>query len=145
MTTITQRFRSLIANRKQNKNPDWARIEEPENFLKNVELTFIVLIITGLFGSLAMHFLASPADAVTGFANFLHQYGDDFNKVYASFSVALLAMVNLLLLVIFILFGHSDEDDVVEMLADFDAAFNERIAEVEQSVNEKLDTIINNG
>jgi hypothetical protein len=141
MSTLTSRFKSFIANRKQNKNPDWARIEEPENFLKNTFLTVIVLVLTGLFGALAANILASPDEAMLRFVQFLRGYGTDFDKVYASFSVALIAMINLLLLVIFIVFGHSDEDDVVEMLSDFDAAINERIAEVEHTITERLDDI----
>jgi uncharacterized membrane protein len=128
-------------NAKRKKNPDWSRIEEPENFLKNVFLTVITLIITGVLGTLAINILSSPDDALVRFANFLHNYGDDFNKVYAAFSVALMAMVNLLVLIIFIMFGHSDEDDVVEMLSDFDAAFNERLAETEHILGEKLDDL----
>jgi hypothetical protein len=143
MATLSNRIRSFLikANRNVKKNKDWARIEEPDNFLKNVFITIIVMVLTGLFGSLALNILASPDEAMLRFVQFLRSYGSDFNTVYASFSVALLAMINVLLLVIFIVFGHSDEDDVVEMLSDFDAAINERIAEVEHTINERLDDI----
>jgi hypothetical protein len=143
MTTLAFRIKSTL-NRLgtgKKKNADWARIEEPESLLRGIFLSALVIVLNGLFATLAANLLSSPDDAMMRFATWLKIYGNDFNTAYASFSIALLSLINMLLLVIFLVFGHSDEDDVVEMISDLDAAINERLAEVEHTINERLDDI----
>ena len=143
MITLAVRIKSTL-NRLgtgKKKNADWARIEEPDSLLRGIFLSVVVLLLTGFFSALAMNLLISPDDALMRFASWLKIYGNDFNAAYASFSIALISLINMLLLVVFLVFGHSDEDDVVEMLSDLDAAINERLAEVEHTINERLDDI----
>lgn len=143
MTTLAFRIKSIL-NRLgtgKKKNADWARIEEPDTLLRGVFLSVAVLVITGLFSALAMNFLVSPDDALIRFALFLKGYGNNFSTTYANFSIALITLINLTLLVIFIVLGHSDEDDVIEMISDLDAAFNERLSEMEHVIVNRIDDL----
>jgi hypothetical protein len=52
-----------------------------------------------------------------------------------------IVMVDLMVATIFMFFSTADNDDVIEMISDLDANFQERIVELENSFNEKLENI----
>lgn len=136
------RIRTALKNRK--KNPGWARVEEPETFLRDAQMVIYGVTITAflvIFTWVAM--IGSPIQWV---AHFLYAMNSTlpFDQLYASFGVALIVLINVVVTVIFIMFANSNNDDIVEMISDLDANLQERIVEFENSVNTRLDEIKRN-
>lgn len=140
MATQTNLFKRLFTAKKSaKKNPDWARVEEPDTILKPVTFAVFGVLITSFLVILTYSMMMnSPIEMI---AYFLASFDGEFNELYASFAVALIVLTNLLVTVLFMFFSPADNDDIVEMLRDLDANFQERMVEHEQNTSEHLNRI----
>jgi low affinity Fe/Cu permease len=136
------RIRAALKNRK--KNPDWARVDEPETLLKGSQFAIFGVMITAFL--VIITWTVMIGDPVQWIAHFLFALHSPlpFNQLLASFGVAVIVLINMLVTVIFILFAPVNNDDIVEMISDLDANIQERIVELENGTNEKLDEIKRN-
>lgn len=141
--TATNIFKRLI-EKKKNKNPDWARVEEPDTIVKPVWLGIVGLVIAA-FSMLAAWnvMIASPISWIAYFLISLHS-DMPFTQLYAAFTSAVIVLVDLVVITIFMFFSTADNDDVIEMISDLDANFQERIVELDNGINQKLDDIKTN-
>jgi hypothetical protein len=138
--TATNIFKRLAA-RNKNKNPDWARVEEPDTIVKPVWIGVVGLVIAAFSMLAAWNVMTiSPIDWIAYFLVSLHSTMP-FTQLYAAFTSAVIVMVDLMVATIFMFFSTADNDDVIEMISDLDANFQERIVELENSFNEKLENI----
>jgi hypothetical protein len=138
--TATNIFKRLAA-RNKNKNPDWARVEEPDTIVKPVWIGVVGLVIAAFSMLAAWNVMTiSPIDWIAYFLVSLHSTMP-FTQLYAAFTSAVIVMVDLMVATIFMFFSTADNDDVIEMISDLDANFQERIVEHENSFNEKLENI----
>jgi hypothetical protein len=151
MTTTTQekvsgniftRIRTALKNRR--KNPDWARVDEPETLLMGSQYAIFGVMITAFL--IIITWTVMIGDPVQWVAHFLIALNSPlpFNQQLASFGAAVIVLINMLVTVIFILFAPASNDDVVEMISDLDANIQDRIVEFENGVNERLDEIKRN-
>lgn len=139
------RLRAAL-NKKREHRKEWARVEEPDQFLQNVFRTILTLVMTGLVGVMIYNVFSLPGGILAWIAAILVETADGapFEQVYAAFGLAVLALCYLLVLVLHIMLGHADNDDVIEMTGDMDANTQERLAELEHSITERLDRIERN-
>jgi len=138
-TNIFKRFTSTLKNKK--KNPDWARVDEPDSIARPAVFAIFGVMIAAFSVLMAFAVMTtSPAHVVASFLVSLHSELS-FTQLYAAFGGALIVMIDLVVTTIFMMFSPADNDDIVEMLSDLDANVQERIVELEQSFNEKLNEI----
>jgi hypothetical protein len=139
---IFTRIRAALKNKK--KNPDWARVDEPETLLMGSQYAIFGVMITAFLVIIA--WTAMIGDPIQWIAHFLFTLNSTlpFDQLLASFGGALIVLINMLVTVIFILFAPASNDDIVEMVSDLDANIQERIVEFESGVNERLDEIKRN-
>lgn len=140
--TATTFFKRLITPRK-NKNPDWARVEEPDTIVKPVWLGIVGMVIAAFSMLAAWNVMTvSPIEWI---ATFLVSLNSEmpFDQLYAAFTSAVIVLVDLLVITIFMFFSTPDNDDVIEMISDLDSNIQERIVELENSFNEKLEAFKN--
>lgn len=141
MTTQTNIFKRFItAMKTRKKNPDWARVEEPDQIARPAMYAIFGVLIAG-FSMLTAFIIVMTNDPILLIAQFLSSFGSDFASVYAAFGAAVIALCDLFVATLFMLLAPADNDDVVEMISDLDANVQERIVEMEQSFNEKLEAI----
>lgn len=137
METQNNILKRFFAGKK--KNPDWARVEEPDTIIKPVTFAVFGVLITAFLVLLTYSMMMnSPIEMI---AYFLASFDGEFNELYASFGVALIVLTNLLVTVLFMFFAPADNDDLVEMISDMDANTQERLVELENSVTEHLNRI----
>jgi hypothetical protein len=140
MTTLTlSRLRTIIKARK--KNPNWARVDEPDNILPSFTIMIFGLIMSAF--SMMLVYLFMTGQIETWIANFLAAQKTSlaFDELYAVFTAALVFLIDLLILFALALFRVPDGDDIVEMISDLDENLQERIVELENTVSQKLDRI----
>lgn len=139
---IFSRIKLALKNKK--KNSDWARVDEPDTFLKSFEFAIYGLFITAFLMLLAWAFMIN--DPVHWIAQLLASTNTPapFAERYASFGAALIFLVNLVVTIVFIMFANPDHSDIVEMISDLDSNFQERIVELDNKVSERLDEITRN-
>lgn len=137
MATQTSIFKRIFNNKK--KNPDWARVEEPDTFLQASLFGVIGVVITAFLVLLAYSLMMnSPIEMI---AYYLASFDGEFNELYASFGVAIIVLTNLFVTVLFMFFAPVSNDDIIEMIADLDANTQERFVELENNVTEHLNRI----
>lgn len=132
MTTQINFFKRLFAARPRKKNPDWARVEEPDTIARPAMFAIFGVLITGF--SMLAAFIVMTSDPIVLIAQFLASFGDDFTSIYAAFGAALIALVNLFIVTLFMFMAPADNDDVVEMISDLDANTQERFVEMENTI-----------
>jgi hypothetical protein len=142
MTTQTNIFKRIVANVKaKRKNPDWARVEEPDTIARPAVYAVFGILIVG-FSALAAFIVmtSSPLEAI---ALFLASFNSDlpFTELYAAFGAAVIVLVDLVVMTLFMLLAPADNDDLVEMISDLDANTQERFIELENTINEKLHSL----
>jgi hypothetical protein len=140
MTTATNFFKRLIARKDAKKNPDWARVEEPDRF-DMVTLSLIGIIITAFLILLAQIVLTNNMVEVTAYYLASFDTAMTFNERLAALGVGLITFINLFITMIFVLFAPVSNDDIVEMISDMDANTQERFVELENNVTEHLNRI----
>jgi hypothetical protein len=141
-TTTFKTFFKRIAARK--KNPDWARVEEPDEIIKPVLFGIVGMTIAAFSMMAAWTMMTiSPMEWIASFLVSLHS-DLPFEKLYATFASAVIVLVDLLIMIVFIFFGTPDNGDVIEMISDLDSNTQERIVELDNTLNEKLDAIKRN-
>jgi hypothetical protein len=139
---IFTRIREWKKNRK--KNPDWARVEEPETILRDAQIVIYGIVITAFLVLAAWTvMIASPVQWIARFLSSLHS-PLPFDQLYASFGISVIVLINVFVTVVWVMFGQASHDDIVEMISDMDSNTQERIVELENSVNEKLEAIHRN-
>src|SRR5689334_5733732 len=133
------RIRASLKNRK--KNPDWARVEEPDMIMRPVQFIIMSLILISFLMLFAIYLM--NGNLVQWVAAFLFSLNSplSFTELYAAFSAAIVFLICFPVMLLLILTMQPDNDDIVEMMSDLDANFQERIVELENNVNEKLDAI----
>lgn len=140
MTTQTNPLKRFFASVKtRKKNPDWARVEEPDQIARPAMYAIFGVLITGF--SMLTAFIVMTNDPIVLIAGFLSSFGSDFASVYAAFGAALIALCDLFVATLFMLLAPADNDDVVEMISDLDANIQERIVELENNFNERIDRV----
>lgn len=138
-TNLFKRFAVSLKNKK--KNPEWARVDEPDTIARPAVFAVFGMLIIAFTVLLAFIVMTtSPVHAVAAFLASLHS-SLPFNQLYAAFGAALIVMIDLVVMTLFMLLSPADNDDLVEMISDLDANLQERIVELENSVNEKLEVI----
>jgi hypothetical protein len=144
MTTLTQSFRnSKFATwlKTRKKNPDWARVDEPDNILPTFMIMIFGLIISVFWMMIAYAFMTGQVE--TGIASFLSALKVDlpFDQLYATLTAVVILLINVLILFAGSAFRVASNDDIVEMISDLDENLQERIVELEQNVTTRLDRI----
>lgn len=147
MTTLAvsiARFR--LALKRHKKNPDWARIQEPDTFIPPFVLLIFTLVITASAGMINYAF-AEPGTLERMIAAYLAPFiavGDQsFAQVYAVFTFATLAIIESLVFTFIAILQPPDNDDLAEMIRDLDDNTQERIVELEHTMDERLSHIEN--
>lgn len=132
----------FAALKNKKKNPDWARIEEPDVLLKNFEYVIYGVVITAFLVLLTWGVMS--ASPIIWIAQFLASLNSSlpFEQQLAAFGAAVIILINMLLTVIFMIFAPASNDDVVEMVSDLDGNIQDRIVELENTFNEQLNSII---
>jgi hypothetical protein len=140
MATQTNLFKRLFTVKKSaKKNPDWARVEEPETTLQSATIAVFGVTITAFLVILTYSMMMnSPIEMI---AYFLASFDGEFNELYASFAVAIIVLTNLFVTVMFMFFAPVSNDDIVEMISDLDSNTQERLVELEHNVTEHLNHI----
>jgi hypothetical protein len=126
------------------KNPDWARINEPDEVAKPV--------VYGLFGVFIMAFSVLAAfnmltvSPVHWVAYFLASFNSDlpFNYQLAAFGAALIVLIDLVVLTVFLMFAPADNSELADMISELDNNTQERLVELEHTFSEQLDEIKRN-
>lgn len=129
------------------KNPDWARIEEPNTIIQPVQVGVIGVVITAFCMLFAYSVMTNSLMEWIAYYLVQLQLNNPlatFTELYAAFTVAIVFFAHLLVTVWFLFFMPASNDDIVEMISDLDSNTQERIVELENTFNEKLDRIINN-
>lgn len=140
MTTLPlqlSRFKTFLKTRK--KNPDWARVDEPDNILPS----FMIMVI-GLALSVASAFFAyafMTGQIETALAKILIQMNGDYEQNYATLTAVLIVFIQLVIAFGTSLFRVPDGDDLVEMISDLDENHQERLVELENKIDERLGKI----
>jgi len=142
MTSTTNFFKRIFNLRKAaKKNPDWARVEEPDTIARPAVFGIFGMLIAGF--SVLAAILIMTTSPIEMIARFLASFNSTlaFPELYAAFGAALIALCDLVVATVFMMFAPADHDDIVEMISDLDANMQERIVELEASFNEKLSAI----
>lgn len=135
-STLIKRFVSMRKNKQ--KNPDWARVEEPDTIIRPATFGVFGLVVVALSVWLAWIVMTtSPIDAIANFLVSLHS-DMPFTQLYAAFASALIVMIDLLVMTIFLFFSNAGNDDVIEMIRDLDTNTQERLVEFENTMREKF-------
>lgn len=129
---------------KRKKNPEWARINEPDEVAKP--------LVYGIFGVFIMAFSVLAAfnvltiSPVHWVAHFLASFNSDlpFDYQLAALGAALIVLIDLVVLTVFLMFAPADNNELADMISELDDNTQERIVELEQTFNEKLDEIKRN-
>lgn len=140
--TFKSRVISFLKRRK--KNPDWARVDEPDNILPSFMIMIFGFIVSVLSMMAAYSFMTGALE--NWIASFLAAQTTDlpFNQLYAAFTAVLVLLIDFLILFALSVFRVADHDDIVEMVSDLDENIQERIVELENTLTERLDRIIQN-
>ncbi len=138
MATQTSIFKRFFNSKK--KNSDWARVEEPDRF-DMVSLSIVGIVLTAFLMMLAQFMMTN--NIVELIARYLASFDVPltFNERLAVLGMGLIVFINLLITLIFVFFAPVSNDDIVEMLSDLDANFQERLVEHEASTTEHLNRI----
>ncbi len=143
MATINIFKRLAVTFKSKKKNPDWARVDEPDSIARPAVFAIFGMLIIAF--SVLMAFVvmtSSPVYVVASFLVSLHSTLP-FTQLYATFGGALIVMIDLVVMTIFLMFSPADNDDLVEMISDMDANTQERFVELENTFNEKLNALNN--
>lgn len=140
MATSANFFKRIFTRTSSRKNPDWARVEEPDRFDVLV-LSLIGIVFTGFLVLLAQFALTNDLIELT--ARYLASFdnGMTFSERLAAFGAGLIVFINLFITVVFVVFAQVGNDDIVEMISDMDANTQERIVELENTMSEWLQKI----
>ena len=138
-TNLFKRFAVSLKNKK--KNPEWARVDEPDTIARPAVFAVFGMLIIAF--TVLMAFIVMTTSPVHAVAAFLASLPSSlpFNQLYAAFGAALIVLIDLVVMTLFMLLSPADNDDLVEMISDLDANLQERIVELEHSFNEKLQTL----
>jgi predicted PurR-regulated permease PerM len=124
--------------RSRKKDPTWSRVDEPDNIIPS----FMILIFGMVMSAFSMMFVyAFMTGAIeTWIAQFLaaQHSTQSFNELYAAFTASLVFLIDFVILFAISLFRVADGDDIVEMISDLDANTQERIVELEQTIDARL-------
>lgn len=139
MTSFTQsltRIGSLIKGRK--KNPDWSRVDEPDNILPSFNM-FIVGFIVNVFLMMLAYVIMNDTLAVwIGTFLAMQHLPYPFEDQLAAFTAVVILFFNLIVIMFASITREPGGDDVVEMISDLDANTQERIVELEHTIDERL-------
>lgn len=144
---MKQNIFKRLFTKSEKKNPDWARIEEPDTIIQPVQVGVIGVVITAFCMLFAYSVMTNSL--MEWIASYLVQMQSNnptatFTDLYAAFTAAIVFFAHLLVTVWFLFFMSASNDDIVEMISDLDSNTQERIVELDNTLNEKLDTIIRN-
>lgn len=141
MTTINLFKRFAKKDRK--KNPDWSRIEEPDEIVKPMLIGIIGIVIAAFSMMTAWNVMTTSP--TVWIATFLASLNSPlpFPQLYATFASAVIVMIDLFVTTIYIFFNVPGNEDVIEMISDLDSNIQERIVELENGLNQKIDAIKN--
>ncbi len=142
MTASTNLFKRIAVSLKsKKKNPDWARVEEPDAIARPALFAIFGMVIIGF--SVLTAFVVMTSSPAYVIASFLVSLNSDipFPQLYAAFGAALIVMIDLVVMTIFLMFAPADNDDIIEMISDLDSNTQERLVELEQSVGMKVDEL----
>lgn len=139
MATTTNFFKRFLAKKNGKKNPDWARVEEPDRF-DNLYLAIIGTVLTGFLMLLA--YLVMSNNMIDLIAQYLASFNTTltFNERLTIFGMGLIMFINLSITLLFLAAPVSN-DDIVEMISDLDSNTQERLVELEHNVTEHLNHI----
>jgi len=132
--------RTKALNAKRKKNPDWSRIDAPDTFLQPFVLLMFVLFIS-VFAGMANYAFAEPGSLEYDIARFLVPFiepGQSFYQVYAVFTFAVLVLVELVVYSLMAVMGEPDHHDIIGMITDLDCNTQDRIAELERTVDDRM-------
>lgn len=125
------------------KNPNWARVDEPDFILPS--LMYYVIGIP-LISVLAMFAYATLNGSLADFiARLLMSLAGSFEERLALLATGIVIMIGVMVTLFVSITHKPDGDDLVEMISDLDKNTQEHLAEVEESVNQRIDALIADG
>jgi low affinity Fe/Cu permease len=143
---IYNRLRAAMKNnlKKKKKNPDWARVEEPDMIVRPFTFIVVATILTAFLMLFTMNIMnGSLVYWAASFLTSLHS-PLPFTQLYASFGVAIVFFACFVFILLVSIQMQPDNDDIVEMISDLDANIQERIVELDNKIDEKFDAITRN-
>lgn len=147
-TSIARRIalslvRALRIQRSKAKNPDWARVDEPDFILPSLMYYVIgipLISVLAMFTYVSLN--GSLADSI---APLLLPLSGPFEERLALFAAGVVIMLGVMVTLFVSITHKPDGDDLVEMMSDLDENIQEHLAEVEENVNKRIDSLINDG
>lgn len=135
--------RALRIKRSKARNPDWARVDEPDFILPSLMYYVIGVPLIPVLAMLAYAVLnGSLADSI---APLLLPLAGPFEERLALFAAGVVIMLGVMVTLFVSITHKPDGDDLVEMLSDHDENILERLAEVEETINKRIDSLISEG
>lgn len=128
------------------KNPDWARINEPDEVTKPLVYALFGMVFMSFSALVALNVLTMPMSPVHWVAYFLASFNSDlpFNYQLAAFGAALIVLIDLFVLTVFLMFAPADNSELADMISKLDDNTQERFVELEHTFIERLDEIKRN-
>jgi predicted PurR-regulated permease PerM len=148
MATLSQSFRnSKFATwlKTRKKNPDWARVDEPDNILPSFTIMIFGLILAVIWAMVAYAFMTGQIESAIAHILAAQKTDLTFDQLYAAFTSVVILLISIFVLFALSLFRVADNDDIVEMISDLDENVQERIVELESNVTERLERIEREG
>lgn len=136
-------MRALRIKQSEKKNPDWARVDEPDFILPSMMyyVVGIPLIVT-----LAMLSYAIINGSLAGIiAALIAPLNGSLTERMGVFAAGTITMIGVMVTLFMSITHKPDGDDLVEMISDLDENIQEHLAEVEENVNKRIDALINDG
>lgn len=129
-------MRAKLKGRK--KNPDWARVDEPDNILPSMMMFVVGFFVTVGMAMLAYVIMNESLAVWIGTFIALQHSALPFADQLAAFTAVVIVLLNVVIITAFAILRPADGDDIVEMLSDLDENTQERIVELEHTVDERI-------
>lgn len=129
-------LRAKLKGRK--KNPDWSRVDEPDNILPSFMMFIVGFFVTIALAMFAYAFMNDSLAVWIGTFLALQHSALPFVDQLAAFTAIVIVLLNVIIITAFAILRPADGDDLVEMISDLDENINERIAEFEHTVDERI-------
>ncbi len=136
---LVKRVKARNARRK--KNPDWSRVEEPDNILPSFMYYIVGVPLTGVLMMIAYSIMNGSLAVWIGTYLATLQGNLSFDDRLAGFTAVIILLINLVVIFAYSLNRVPDGDDIVEMISDHDENINERIAELERTMDDRMRVI----
>lgn len=125
------------------KNPDWARVDEPDFILPS--LMYYVIGIPLISALAVFAYVTLNGSLADTLARLLMPLAGSFEERLALLAAGIVIMIGLMVTLFVSITHKPDGDDLVEMISDLDENIQEHLAEVEENVNKRIDDLINDG